>query len=65
MSFDFTPDQGGTKLDLTYAVGGYLAAGLNTLAAPVDGVLTAQMGRLKNLVELGRPEPSAQWRWGR
>jgi uncharacterized protein YndB with AHSA1/START domain len=56
MSFDFTPDKGGTKLDLTYAVGGYLAAGLNTLAGPVDGVLTAQMGRLKNFVELGRAE---------
>jgi uncharacterized protein YndB with AHSA1/START domain len=60
MSFDFTPDKGGTKLDLTYAVGGYLAAGLNTLAGPVDGVLTAQMGRLKNFVELGRAEPPGQ-----
>ena len=56
MSFDFTPDKGGTKVDLTYAVGGYLAAGVNTLAGPVDGVLTAQMGRLKNFVELGRAE---------
>jgi uncharacterized protein YndB with AHSA1/START domain len=56
MSFDFTPDKGGTKVDLTYAVGGYLAAGLNTLAGPVDGVLTAQMTRLKNFVELGRAE---------
>jgi hypothetical protein len=43
-------------VDLTYAVGGYLAAGLNTPAGPVDGVLTAQMGRLKNFVELGRAE---------
>ncbi len=60
MSFDFTPDKGGTKLDLTYAVGGYLAAGLNTLAGPVDGVLTAQMGRLKNFVELGRAEPPGE-----
>ncbi len=60
MSFDFTLDKDGTKLDLTYMVGGYLPAGLNTLAAPVDGVLTAQMARLKNFVELGRPEPPAQ-----
>jgi len=60
MSFDFTPDKGGTKVDLTYAVGGYLAAGLNTLAGPVDGVLTAQMGRLKNFVELGRAEPPGE-----
>jgi uncharacterized protein YndB with AHSA1/START domain len=60
LSFDLTPDKGGTKLDVTYAVGGYLAAGLNTLAAPVDGVLTAQMGRLKNFVELGKPEAPGQ-----
>lgn len=61
MSFDFAPsDKGGTKLDLTYTVGGYLPAGLNTLAAPVDAVLGQQMARLKNFVELGRPEPPAQ-----
>jgi hypothetical protein len=47
------PDANGTKVDVTYAVGGYLAGGLNTLAAPVDAVLMQQFTRLKNYVEHG------------
>jgi len=60
MSFDFAADKGGTKLDVTYAVGGYLAAGLNTLANPVDAALAEQLTRLKNFVEIGRPVPPTQ-----
>jgi uncharacterized protein YndB with AHSA1/START domain len=60
MTFEFTPQNGATKLDLTYAVGGYLPAGLNSLAPPVDAVLTEAMARLKNFVEIGRPEPPTQ-----
>jgi hypothetical protein len=48
-----TPD--GTWLEVTFAATGYLPAGMNTLAAPVDGVLTGQVNRLKNLVEQGSP----------
>jgi hypothetical protein len=48
-----TPD--GTRLELTFAAAGYLAAGMNTLAAPVDGILTEQVNRLKNLIEQGNP----------
>jgi len=55
MKFDLTPVEGGTKLEVTYAVGGYSAAGLNVLAAPVDGVLSEQFMRLKNLLERGDP----------
>jgi len=44
---------GGTKLDVTYAVAGYLAGGMNALAAPVDGVVAEQFTRLKNLIEQG------------
>ncbi|MGA3015849.1 MAG: SRPBCC family protein [Bryobacteraceae bacterium] len=51
-----TPD--GTRLELTFAASGYLPAGMNTLAAPVDGVLTEQVNRLKNLVEQGSPGPA-------
>jgi hypothetical protein len=54
---------GGTNLVLTYAVTGYSSRGLNTLAAPVDMVLTQQVTRLKNLVERGdasKAEPSRQ-----
>ena len=47
---------GGTKLAMAYTVVGYLPAGMNTLAAPVDGVLTQQFTRLKNYAEHGRPD---------
>jgi len=60
MSFDLTPAEGGTKLQIAYAVTGYLAAGMNTLAAPVDSVLSQQLSRLKNLVEHGDPAPKAK-----
>jgi uncharacterized protein YndB with AHSA1/START domain len=55
MQIQLTPSNGGTKLEVTYAVGGYLAAGLNTWAAPVDGVLKQQFTRLKNAIEKGDP----------
>jgi uncharacterized protein YndB with AHSA1/START domain len=55
MTIQLTPAGGGTKLDVTYAVGGYLDGGLNQLAAPVDAVLTQQFTRLKNYVERGDP----------
>jgi hypothetical protein len=60
MSIQLTPAEGGTKLQVTYAVAGYLAAGLNTFAAPVDSVLAEQFGRLKNLVEQGSPVTKAK-----
>jgi|SRR5579872_4087889 len=41
----------GAKVDVTYAVSGYLAGGLNNWAAPVDGVLKEQFTRLKSYVE--------------
>jgi uncharacterized protein YndB with AHSA1/START domain len=44
-----------TKLELTYAVAGYMPGGMNTLAAPVDGVLNQQFTRLKNYAEHGEP----------
>jgi len=45
----------GTKLEVTYTVTGYLPAGMNTWAAPVDSVVTEQFTRLKNYVEHGDP----------
>lgn len=44
-----------TRVQLNYAVGGYLPDGLNTWAAPVDKVLTEQLTRLKNYLESGNP----------
>jgi len=55
MRIQLTPADGGTKVEVTYAVGGYVAAGLNTWAAPVDGVLKEQFTRLKNAIEKGDP----------
>ncbi|HXB67959.1 MAG TPA: hypothetical protein VNY05_06935 [Candidatus Acidoferrales bacterium] len=53
MTFDLSPADGGTTLVVSYAVHGYLKAGMNTWAAPVDGVLVEQITRLKNYIERG------------
>jgi hypothetical protein len=55
MRIDLSPEEGGTKLDVMYAVTGYLPAGMNTWAMPVNGVITEQFTRLKNYVEHGQP----------
>jgi hypothetical protein len=58
MIFQLSPADGETKLAVTYTVAGYLPAGLNTLAAPVDSVLAQQFARLKNYMEKGNPVPA-------
>jgi hypothetical protein len=40
-----------------YTVTGYMPAGMNTWAAPVDSVLTEQFTRLKSLIETGKAAP--------
>jgi uncharacterized protein YndB with AHSA1/START domain len=57
MQVQLAPADGGTKMDVTYAVFGYLPAGMNTWAEPVNAVLTEQFTRLKNYVEKGNPAP--------
>ena len=57
LSIQLAASEGGTRLQVTYAVTGHLAAGMNTLAAPVDGVLAEQFRRLQNLIEHGSPAP--------
>ncbi len=59
MTIQLAPNAGATKLNLTYAVAGYLPAGMNTWAAPVDSVLSELVTRLKNFVEHGDPAPAA------
>jgi uncharacterized protein YndB with AHSA1/START domain len=51
MTWEFADDPTGTQLTLTYAVGGYLAGGLDPLAPAVDGVLLDQMTSLRAFVE--------------
>jgi uncharacterized protein YndB with AHSA1/START domain len=58
MTIKFSPADGGTKLEMAYSVVGYLPAGMNTLAAPVDGVVTGLFTRLKNFAEHGDPAPA-------
>ena len=55
LSFVIEPLHHDVRLEVTYAVGGYLPDGLNTWAAPVDKVLTEQVARLKSYVETGNP----------
>jgi hypothetical protein len=47
---------GGTRLELSYVVGGYRSGGLRELAAPVDSVLRSQLLRLKTFVETGHAD---------
>ena len=50
MTVQFSPAEGGTKLTVTYAVGGYTPGGMNALASAVDAVIAEQFTRLKNYV---------------
>jgi hypothetical protein len=55
MRIQLAAAEGGTKLEVTYSVAGYVPAGMNTWAAPVDSVLTEQFTRFQNYVERGDP----------
>jgi uncharacterized protein YndB with AHSA1/START domain len=55
MAFALKYAASGTELTLTYDVGGYAKGGFEPWAAPVDGVLGEQLGRLKSYVETGKP----------
>jgi uncharacterized protein YndB with AHSA1/START domain len=56
MTIELSAANGGTKMDFSYAVSGYMPAGLDKLAAPVNGVLAEQLTRLKNYAEHGDPD---------
>jgi uncharacterized protein YndB with AHSA1/START domain len=51
LTWKFTPIAGGTTLEMTYNIGGYMQGGLESIAAPVDGVMRDQLERLKAYVE--------------
>ncbi len=55
MTIQLSPGDAGTAMEVIYAVTGYLPAGMNSWAAPVDSVVTEQFTRLKNYVEHGSP----------
>lgn len=51
MTWEFFDADGGTRVKFTYAVGGYSADGLETIAEPVDFVIGEALGLLKARVE--------------
>jgi uncharacterized protein YndB with AHSA1/START domain len=56
MVWEFFDTEDGTRVRFGYAVGGYRPGGLDALAAPVDGVITEALTRLKRYVETGSPD---------
>ena len=57
MTWRLSPAENGTKLELAYSVGGFMAGGFETMAPAVESVLREQADRLKRFVETGAPAP--------
>lgn len=57
LTIQLAPAGAGTKLTAIYAVTGYVPAGINAWAPPVDVVLTQQFTRLKKFIENGKAAP--------
>ncbi len=57
MTWTFTDANSGTRLVLTYTVGGYAPGGVDAIAKPVDAMLTGQVQRLKRFIETGKATP--------
>ena len=57
LAVELSAAEGGTQLAVTYALTGYLKAGMNTWASPVDSMIAEQFTRLKNYIERGDPAP--------
>ncbi len=56
MTWEFAAEGEGTRIKLTYAVGGYCPGGPAALAPVVDQVIGEQFGRLIRFLETGFPE---------
>ena len=56
MTWEFDDGDTGTVVTLNYAVGGYYADGLDSIAPAVNGVLEEAMIRLRAFAETGDPE---------
>lgn len=57
MTWQFAAEGKGTRVMLTYAVGGYRPGGLAMFAPPVNQVLAEQLGRFVRFMNTGSPEP--------
>ncbi|MEO8137605.1 MAG: ATPase [Betaproteobacteria bacterium] len=58
MTFRFIAAPPGTKIEVSYSVGGYFHGGLDKIAAPVNGVVGEQVNRLKSYIDTGKPTAS-------
>jgi uncharacterized protein YndB with AHSA1/START domain len=54
LSFVLTPAGTGTRIEMRYAVGGFMPGGVDKIAAPVDGVIAGLLGRLATYVDRSR-----------
>lgn len=57
LTWQLEPAASGTRIRLSYSVGGYLQGGFEELAPAVDTVLGAQLARLKAYIDTGRADP--------
>lgn len=55
LDFTLKPEGQGTRLTMTYRVGGPASAGLDRLAAPVDQVMSEGFARLVRTASTGKP----------
>lgn len=51
LTFDLKPDGQGTAISMSYVVGGYVRGGSEALAPMVDQVMSAQIARLKAVLD--------------
>jgi len=56
LTFTLAADPGGTKLDVSYSVGGFMEGGFEAIAPIVENVLGEQVKRLKRLIETGKAD---------
>lgn len=55
MTWRIIPAPPGAKIELSYSVGGYMQGGMEKMAPAVNAMLGEQVGRLKNLIDTGKP----------
>ena len=55
LTWELAKSEAGTKLVVTYVVGGYVAGGFEKIALAVDAVIGDQAGRLRAFLETGSP----------
>ena len=56
LTWKLSPAGTGTKIELTYNVGGYMHGAFENIAPAVDEVLSDQLTRLKTYSETGKPQ---------